>query len=126
MPLLLFEQKMEELESKVPMEGHPLAVQAQSAMICLICVFKAFLDKNPNIVIDVSNAIVGALDNYMYFLNESLLGKANYPDKYPLLERELAHQLASIAFIKSPGSLFRSLLMEYRLQNLQFSVPIAM
>jgi len=115
----------EEIEPIVPGGGEPLCVQAQSGVICLLGAIEAFAGRTRVTITDVVNAIVDALNNYEFFIRRRIMNDTSSPTEYPLLQREIERQLADVAFVRGLEQSDKSRVVEYRLENLQFTVPLA-
>lgn len=113
------------LEGIVPSGGEPLAVQAQSGMLSLLAAGEILISQNSSGVIDAANSIVDALDNYDFFVRRRLKNDMSSPTDYPLLQREMNRQLADVAFVQLWDQGKSSDPIDYRVENLQFAVPIA-
>lgn len=117
-----------ELDAAVPRSddyGSPLSIQAQSALICLVVGVEVLLGTNPRAVVDASNAVVDALDNYVFQVHQQLAGDMPVPDEYLLLSREIDRQLHDLRLLKGIGEIEERGLVAWRLENQQFAVPIA-
>lgn len=104
--------------------GSPLAVQAQSGVLCVLGALGILGGGGTQTVLDCSNAIVDALDNYTFSVAEKLQGRTESPKMYHLLERECARQLTDAAFLASIGDRTDSALSTWRVENRQYSVPV--
>jgi hypothetical protein len=104
--------------------GLPLAVQAQSGVLCVLAALRALEGEGTQAVVECSNGIVDALDNYTFSVAQKLSDRAEGPKMYNLLERECARQMHDVAFLRSIGDGSAPSLSEWRIENRQYSVPI--
>jgi len=116
---------IQDLEAILPTGGEPLFVQGQSAIICLLSALEICSNGHRLSVSDSVNAIIDAIDNYDFFIRRRLKNDNSSPANYTLLQREVGRQLSDVAFVKMQDRLNRVELIEYRYENLQFAVPIA-
>src|SRR5262249_45203030 len=116
---------LQELEANVPNGGEPLAVQAQSANLCLMTAFQILADTGQATVVDAANAIIDAADNYEFFVRRRLKNDTQSPTDYPLLTREIDRQLADAVFVRGYERLPPLALVEHRIENLQYVIPPA-
>jgi hypothetical protein len=117
-----------EIEKAVPRSdehGSPLATQAQAGLLCLLAAVSALQDKNQGEVIEAANSVVDALDNFVFFVRERLSGQLESPQEYDLLKRELSRQLYDAQFLQAIDSCPKPKLVEWRIENRQYAVPIA-
>ena len=121
----LLEAALQEIEGIVPDGGEPLPVQAQSGVICLLTAFDSLATARRTRISDAINAPFDALDNYDFFVRRRLLSATVNRTDYTLLRREMERQLEDLKFVKDYGTRGRVGLIEYRVENLQFTIPPA-
>lgn len=116
---------LEQVESIVPEGGEPLAVQVQSGVLCLLTSLELLDNRSDNGVVEASNFIVDALDNYVFSTRRRITGDMTSPKDYILLQREVARQNEDVEFAKNLFERSASEVIAYRLENCEFAVPIA-
>ena len=119
---------MEEVENLTPNSdeyGQPLAVQAQSALLCVLNALAVLRDGRVGSVVDASYAVVDALENFVYLIHVGLLNDAAVPADREIVQRERGWQLTTIAFLRNLETCSREQLLAWRAQHREYSVPVA-
>jgi hypothetical protein len=116
---------IDEMEAIMPSGGEPLSAQARSGLICLISACEMLMGSTQVNVVDPATATVDALDNYEFFTRRRIKNDTSSPTDYPLLHREIGRQLVDAEFIKRHQQLQKPHIVDYRLENLQYVIPIA-
>lgn len=114
-----------EIESIVPEGGEPLAVQAQSGVVCLLSSLELLCGESSERVVAASNAVVDALDNYVFFTRRRISNDRSSPNQYALLSREIDRQLHDLLIAETFEDRTEVELSEIRIENFQYAIPIA-
>lgn len=124
-PKMCAEWKVQ-LEDEIPQGDQALDTQGQSAFICLIGSLDLLIEKDIEDIDLVVNALVDALDNYVYFINKQLVAiDSDGADDYVLMQREYLRQLDDAVFVGAFDMLAREEIICRRVENFQFAVPVA-
>lgn len=102
--------------------GYPLAIQAQSGMIALMCALDLWTTQDPAEARDAGASIVDAWDNYEYHLHKTIAGTKADPKEYLSLDREIAWQQESVERLERAGSLDAASIVGLRILNRAFGV----
>jgi len=118
---------LEELEQSAShtTDGSPLSVQAQAGILCAMGAIFVLEGHREDGVVTAMNATIDALDNFTFFVNQQVTGELVSPETYALLDRETALQMTHAAFLQDAENFEASTLTNWRLENRQYSVPIA-
>jgi hypothetical protein len=126
MDLQVAAQQLEKLVPTSDEYGFPLAVQAQGAALCALSAVRILTGQSAaEAVVDAANSVVDALDNYTFFVSETIGRRTASPDDYELLGRERVRQIHDCEFLCHEVALTESSLLEWRLENRQYAVPAA-
>ena len=125
-PMDLAAQQLEDVIPHSDEGGSPLSVQAQAAILCTLCAVRILAgERGDEVIVEAANSVVDALDNYTFFIAETISGRTDSPDDYELLGRECARQLQDCEFLCHGGVHDLSALLKWRIENRQYAVPPA-
>lgn len=119
---LAIEAAFQELKVIVPKGGEPLAVQAQSGVICLLTAFDALANGKQTTIADAINSTLEAAYNYYCYVKKRIKNDASVPTDFAFLNREANRQLLDVAFVKRCELSTKSDFVEYRVENLQHAI----
>lgn len=123
--LLVATQEVEGIIPHSDEYGSSLAVQAQSGGLCLLSALLVLAGDEEDVVVGVANSVIDALDNFAHFSRNQILVSDEALNSYELLQREAARQLHDVAVLNDLQSRGMDRLMEWRIENRQFTVPAA-
>ena len=115
-----------ELEDAIPHSdefGYPLATQAQSGMLALLYCLEFWKSGDLDNVVNAAGSVVDALDNYEYFVQKRLAGRAESPTEYELLDREIRWQIDCISTLA--GETLPGYTLSLRVRNRAYAIPPA-
>ncbi len=105
--------------------GYPLAVQAQSGMVALLCCLDAWQSGDPLEGVEAASVVVDAHDNYEYNVHKHLRRESIDPREYLLLDREITWQGETLELLSKQRLRSSEEVTSLRVLNRSYVVPIA-